>query len=136
MEKILINGFVGKDPVEKITSSGKKLVIFPVGVRSRNSSTNSEESSTNWYEVNIWNDKFSSLIPYIKKGYPVIIIGSLNPIFIYTKKDGTSAAKLSITPDSINFSASLHKKNQEQESTTEESTIFSSLSKKNEEVPF
>lgn len=97
MNLIEIAGFLGADPEERFTNTGKKVVSFRVGVR-----VGKEE--TIWWKVTIWNDRFDRMIPYLKKGSAVIVLGEMSKPEIYTGKDGQSQISLNINAEIIKFS--------------------------------
>jgi len=111
MQKVIIMGFVGRDPEEKFTSNGKKLNYFPLGINVNKGG----EKITFWYKVNCWGDIFSSVIPHIKKGNCLTVIGDLNPITTYQNKKGDIAIDLSINCHSINFVPLMNKKEEKKE---------------------
>lgn len=99
MQKMFILGFVGRDPEERYTSGGKKVVSFPVAV----SVMKNKEKMTVWYKVNCWDEKFSGIMPHIKKGNSLVIMGELNAPTTYQNKNGDIAIDLSINANSIDF---------------------------------
>jgi len=97
MNLIEIAGFLGGDPEERFTNTGKKVVSFRVGVR-----VGKEE--TIWWKVTIWNDRFDRMMPYLKKGSAVIVLGEMSKPEIYTGKDGQPQISLNINAEIIKFS--------------------------------
>ena len=99
MQKIIVIGHVGKEPVEKNTNSGKKVLTFSLCVKTG-------KESVQWYSINLWEDKinlFASMLQHIKKGSRLHIIGDLNTPTIYTSKTNESQINMSINPLSISF---------------------------------
>ena len=87
MQKIFIIGFVGRDPEEKNIPGGKKLTTFPVGINVMKGG----EKLTVWYKVNCWDERCASILPHIKKGSCVTVVGDLNPPVTYQNKRGDIA---------------------------------------------
>ena len=99
MQKIFITGFVGRDPEEKFTSTGKKLTNFPIGIKVNKGG----EKITIWYKVNCWGEQCISILPHIKKGNCVTVIGDLSPPTTYQNKKGDISIDMSISAQSISF---------------------------------
>lgn len=101
MNKIIIMGFLGKDPEIRYTQAGKKLIAFTVAVNKH--TKQGEPANVTWYSCSIWGEhQFAET--YLKKGSSVIVTGTLEPPRIYQNKDGVSAVALSITVHHVEFS--------------------------------
>ena len=124
MQKLTIMGHMGKDPEERSTKNGMKLLTFSVAVKYN-------KNNTIWYDVVIWEKKralFSTILPHLSKGSKVIVGGTLLPVNIYTPQNGEPRAQLSVDPDYITFGPSAKK---------EEGTAPSVFKEeKEEELPF
>jgi single-strand DNA-binding protein len=97
---IEIAGFLGGDPEERFTASGKRVVTFRVATRIRHKG----KDETVWWNVSIWGDRFDKMLPYLKKGSSVIIIGEMGKPELYEAKDGTTQFSLTLTAEIIKFS--------------------------------
>lgn len=95
-----IAGFLGADAEERFTATGKRVVSLRVAARCRQSGND----ETVWWRVNIWGDRYDKLIPYLKKGSSVIIIGEMNKPETYVAKDGTTQVSLTLTAEIVKFS--------------------------------
>jgi single-strand DNA-binding protein len=95
-----IAGFLGADAEERFTASGKRVVSLRVATKVRQSGAD----ETVWWKVNVWNDRYDKMLPYLKKGSPVIIIGEMSKPETYTTKDGSTAVSMSMTAEMIKFS--------------------------------
>lgn len=100
MNIIHIAGHLGADPEVRYTPSGQKVTTFRVAVNIRKSG----KEETIWYRITIWGDRFDKLIPYLKKGSSIIVIGTLQKPEIYTDKEGRQHVSLEITAEMIQFS--------------------------------
>ncbi len=102
LEQIMIEGFLGKDPVRP-SENYRDLVTFSVAVSQSKLNKNTEEweSTTTWYKCNSWNTKKSDyLMNTLKKGDKVVVIGK--PIAkAYTSKEATIKALTEILISSI-----------------------------------
>ena len=99
MQKMFITGFVGRDPEEKFTSTGKKVTSFSIGVNIKKSG----EKITLWYRIDCWGETCASILPYLKKGSCLTVVGDLNPPTTYQNKKGDISLDLSLVANSICF---------------------------------
>ena len=99
MQKVILTGFVGKNPEEKFTSSGTKVTSFSLAVSIRDG----KEEKTVWYNINCWKDTFSAMIFYVKRGVPLTIVGELKFPSVYKKQDGTPGINMTVNCESISF---------------------------------
>jgi len=133
MQKLTIIGNLGRDPEERFTNTGKKVIGFPVAVRVT-------KEKTQWYEIAIWEERiqvFSKILPYFKKGSRICILGDLNVADPYKGKDGNVKIKLRIIPDSLNFVGSSQDKTlQEQKSQEKACDPYSETEFPSNEIPF
>jgi len=120
MQKMFILGFVGRDPEERFTSSGKKVTSFPVAV----SVMKNKEKMTVWYKVNCWDERFSGIIPHIKKGSVVVVMGELSAPTTYQNKNGDIAIDLSINASSIDFCPISKPENKEEQKSFKDPSVF------------
>ncbi len=120
MQKIIVMGFVGRDPEERVTSTGKKVVSFPLGLNFKKHG----EKLTVWYKVSSWNEQHSSILSYLKKGKCVIVMGDLSPPSTYQNKRGDISVDLSINADSISFGPSVKKENEKDDSIIDDKGVW------------
>ena len=109
-----IAGFLGADAEERFTSTGKRVVSLRVAARTRQGGGKQQEGeshhrqggddTTMWWRVSIWGDRYDKMLPYLKKGSSVIIIGEMQKPEMYTAKDGSSQISLSMTAEILKFS--------------------------------
>ncbi|MBS0606901.1 MAG: single-stranded DNA-binding protein, partial [Verrucomicrobia bacterium] len=71
MNQITIAGHLGADPEVRFTSSGQKVTTLRVAARARRGS----KDETIWWKVTVWGEQFDKMIPYFKKGSPIIVFG-------------------------------------------------------------
>jgi single-strand DNA-binding protein len=106
MHTITTIGHLGKDPEERVTTNGLKLITFSLAVQIA-------KDKTIWYDCNIWDEKmalFSGIIPHLKKGSKVLVMGDLSTPEIFQTKTGEAKIKNKIQPFSIKFVPSGDKK--------------------------
>lgn len=111
MQKIILMGFVGKDPEKKTLDSGKVVRIFPLGVKVYQS----QENLTVWYNINFWEDRCASILHSVKKGQCLTIIGNLKPVKAFTTKNGDLSVDLTVYGESISFNPNSKPKSEKEE---------------------
>lgn len=99
MNYVQIAGHLGKDPEVRFTPDQKKVTSFSVATKKRKKG----EDITVWYRVTIWGDQFDKMMPYLKKGSGVLVVGDLEAR-MYTDKEGRPQISLEITAWNISFS--------------------------------
>ncbi len=105
---MFLTGFVGRDPEERFTTTNKKVTSFPVGINT----SKGGEKLTIWYKITCWGSTSSNILPHIKKGSCVTVIGDLNPPTTYQNKRGDIAIDMTLTANSISFA--VHPKQKEE----------------------
>ncbi len=100
MNHTMIAGHLGADPEVRFTSSGQKVTTLRVAARARRGS----KDETIWWRVSIWGEQFDKMIPYFKKGSPIVVMGEMNKPEIFTDRDGKPQVSMSLTAFSISFS--------------------------------
>ena len=100
MNQITIAGHLGADPEVRFTSSGQKVTTLRVAARARRSG----KDETIWWKVTVWGEQFDKIIPYFKKGSPIIVVGELSKPEIFTDREGRPQVSMNITAQNIMFS--------------------------------
>lgn len=95
-----IAGFLGNDPEERYTSSGKRVISFRVGVKVRQGG----KDETVWWRVSIWGDRFDKMLPFLRKGSAVIVLGEMSKPELYVDREGKTQVSLSISAEIVKFS--------------------------------
>lgn len=95
-----IAGHLGADPEVRFTPSGQKVVSFRIAANTRKGG----KDETAWWRVTIWGDRFDKMLPYLKKGSAVIVIGEMQKPEIWNDKEGRPQVSLDVTADIIRFS--------------------------------
>ncbi len=139
MNFLHIAGHLGSDPEVRFTSSGKKVTVFRVAVNTRKGG----KDLTLWWRVTIWGDQFEKMIPYLKKGSPVIVHGEMQKPEIFNDREGKPQISLEITATHLEFSpfgkgekgSSADRGTEKDFSSKEESSEQNSFNIE-EEVPF
>lgn len=100
MNFINIAGHLGADPEVRYTSSGKKVTTLRVACRTRKGG----QDDTIWWRATIWGEQFDKMIPYLKKGSPVIVFGEVQKPEIFNDREGKPQISMEITASHIQFS--------------------------------
>lgn len=99
MMLVQLAGFLGADPEVRFTPSGQKVTSFRLGVKQRKG----KEETTVWWRVTIWGETFERMMPYLKKGSAVIVMGEMQSD-TYTDREGQTRVNLECTASYISFS--------------------------------
>lgn len=97
---IEIAGHLGADPEVRFTAGGQKVTTFRVATNTRKSG----KDETVWWRVTVWGERFDKMMPYLKKGSAIIVIGEMSKPEIYTDKEGRPQISLDLTAEMIRFS--------------------------------
>ena len=100
MNQTTIAGHLGADPEVRFTSSGKKVTTLRVAARARRT----KNDETIWWKVSVWGEEFDKMIPYFKKGSPIVIVGEMNKPEIFTDREGRPQVSMSMTALNLMFS--------------------------------
>ncbi|MBG1231653.1 single-stranded DNA-binding protein [Aestuariivirga litoralis] len=90
VNKVILVGNLGADPVVRHTQDGKPIVSFGLATSEtwRDKGSGERKEKTEWHNVVIFNDNLAKVAEqYLKKGSTVYIEGSLQTRK-YTNKDG------------------------------------------------
>lgn len=99
MNFVEIMGHLGADPEMRYTPNGQKVVSLRIATNSRKAG----KDITTWWKATIWGDRYDKMLPYLKKGSGVIIMGELQKPEIYTDKNGVSQVSLEVTVEILRF---------------------------------
>ena len=99
VNKMILVGRLGAEPVQRETKSGKSLVQFPVATSRVNSQ---KEQETQWHRIVVWGKQAENCRQYLEKGQAVYIEGSLKTRK-FMGKDGVEKTLHEIHADEVNF---------------------------------
>lgn len=100
MNHILVAGHLGADPEVRFTSSGQKVTTLRIASNVRKGG----KDETVWWKITIWGEQFDKMLPYFKKGSPIMVAGELAKPEIFMDKEGKPQISLNITANNIMFS--------------------------------
>ena len=97
---VQIAGRLGRDAETRFTPSGQKVTSLNIATNIRKGG----KEETVWWRVTIWGDRFYKLMPYLKKGAALIVVGEMNKPEIWIDKEGRSQVSLEMTAEIVRFS--------------------------------
>ncbi len=98
---IQVAGRLGRDPESRFTASGQKVTSLSLATTIKRSG----KEETVWWRITLWGDRFDKLLPHLKKGSALIVIGEMGrPPEIYTDKEGKQQVSLELTAEIVRFS--------------------------------
>ena len=100
MNILQVAGHLGADAETRFTNGGQKVTTLRIATNSKRQG----KDETTWWRATIWGDRFDKMVPYLKKGASVIVMGELSKPAIYNDKEGNPQVSLDITVDIIKFS--------------------------------
>ncbi len=109
VNKIILIGRLGADPVQRETKAGLPVVQFPLATTRRTRDGTPDENGeeglneeTQWHRVVAWGKQGENCAQYLKKGAPVFIEGMVRSRK-FDAKDGTSRLSFEVHADYVNF---------------------------------
>ena len=99
MAIVHLAGHLGADPESRFTPDGKKVTTLRVATNTRRAG----KDETTWWRVTMWGDQWDKMLPYLKKGSAVMVVGELTRAEIYTNRDGKQAISLDVRAEIVQF---------------------------------
>jgi len=100
MNLLELLGHLGSDPETRVTPNGNKVTTFRMATNVRRNG----KDETIWWRVTLWGTEFDKMLPHLKKGSAVIVIGEMMKPEIYTDKNGAQQVGLNMTAHIMRFS--------------------------------
>lgn len=100
MNYLTLAGHLGADPETRYTPSGKKVTTLRLACRSRKGG----KDSTIWWKVTIWEEQFDRMMPYLKKGSPLMVMGEMQDPELYQDRNGNTQVSLQMVAHNLSFS--------------------------------
>ncbi|MCP4539454.1 MAG: single-stranded DNA-binding protein [Chloroflexi bacterium] len=107
--KIIIAGFLGKDPEMRYTQDGTPVTTFSVATsRKYNRADGTQVDETVWFRITAWRRLAETCNEYLKKGRQVLVEGRLNANEhgsprIWQTSAGEPRASFEITAQTVKF---------------------------------
>ncbi len=101
--KIIVVGYLGRDPELRYTPDGTPVCNFSVATTERRKDRNGEmQDVTTWFRVNVWRRQAEVASQYLKKGRQVYVEGRLTQSE-YQDREGQTKTSLEIQASDIQF---------------------------------
>lgn len=135
MNKVFIEGRLGRDAEVKEASNGNKFVRFTMAVNWRRANGKDKEDKTTWYDVSSFNPAYTGkLVEYLTSGTAVIVVGDLEPE-MNEGKDGKMYLNMIVRANSIEFPRTGKKEDNSSSSSTSTTAKPQAKAKKSEDIP-
>ncbi|OFZ69462.1 MAG: hypothetical protein A3K03_02430 [Bdellovibrionales bacterium RIFOXYD1_FULL_44_7] len=104
VNKILLIGRLGTDPVQRTTKNGSPVVHFSLATSRRFKSAEAEEPmrETQWHNIVAWGKQGEACAQYLKKGSSVFIEGVVKTRK-YEDKEGAKRVSFEVHAQHVNF---------------------------------
>lgn len=99
MNIIEIFGHLGADPETRFTPNGQKVTNLRIATNAKKGG----QEETIWWRVTLWGDTFDRILPHIKKGSSLIVVGELLPARIYNDRNGQPAVAFEVRGEIVRF---------------------------------
>jgi single-strand DNA-binding protein len=107
--RIIIAGYLGRDPEMRYTASGKAVTNFSVASsRTWTDQDGSKRDETVWFRVSVWGRQAETTNQYLAKGRAVLVEGRMRPDEngnprIWTGQDGQARASFEVVAQTVRF---------------------------------
>lgn len=104
-QKLMIIGYLGRDPELKFSASGMAVCNFSVATSERQKDA---DDQTTWWRVTSWGKTAEAVEKYLKKGSKVLVEGKIKPGSdgnprVFQKKDGSWGASFEVDAQTVRF---------------------------------
>jgi single-strand DNA-binding protein len=104
--KIIVVGYLGRDPEIRYTADGTPVCSFSVATTERKKDKSGEfQDITTWFRVSVWRRQAELANQYLSKGKQVYVEGRLSANE-YQDRDGNTRTSLDIQATDIQFLSS------------------------------
>jgi single-strand DNA-binding protein len=101
--KIIIVGYLGRDPELQYTPQGTAVCKFTVATTERRKDKSGEQvEATTWFRVSVWGKQAEVVNNYLSKGRQVFVEGRLRQEE-YTDRDGNKRTSLEVNSTDVQF---------------------------------
>ena len=101
--KIIIVGYLGRDPEIRYTADGTPVCSFTVATTEKKKDKSGElQDSTTWFRVTTWRRQAELANQYLSKGKQVYLEGKLS-LQEFQDKDGNNRTSLEVTASEVHF---------------------------------
>lgn len=100
--KIIILGYLGKDPETRYLPDGTAVCSFSVATTEKFKKGNDWQEKTCWFKVNVWGKQGEACAQYLAKGAQVYVDGRLS-VSEFTDRDGNQRTGLEVRANDVQF---------------------------------
>lgn len=100
VNKVILIGRLGSDPVQKETKSGLVVASFSLATSRRGKEDT--EPQTQWHKVVVWGKQAEACTTYLKKGHSVYVEGIIKARK-YESKDGSARTTMEVHAEDVSF---------------------------------
>jgi len=100
--KIIILGYLGKDPETRYMPDGTAVCSFSVATTEKFKKGNDWQEKTCWFKVNVWGKQGEACAQYLAKGAQVYVDGRLS-VSDFTDRDGNQRTGLEVRANDVQF---------------------------------
>ncbi len=100
LNKVILIGRLGQDPIIKTTTTGKKVASFSIATDDFGKDKDGNKK-TSWHNISAWEKQAELIEQYVKKGDEICIEGSIG--YEEYEKDGVKKIATKITASGITF---------------------------------
>lgn len=100
--KIIIVGYLGRDPETRYLPDGTAVCGFSVATTEKSKRSGEAHEKTTWFKVNAWGKQGEACGQYLTKGSLVYIEGRLSENE-YTDRDGNRRTSLEVRASDVQF---------------------------------
>ena len=111
VNKIILIGRLGADPIQRDTKTGNTVVHFPLATSRKLKEADAEEKpaeETQWHRVVVWGRLGEICAQYLKKGHSVYVEGSVRS-HKYETKEGEARMAFEVYAEDVNFLGRPHR---------------------------
>ncbi|MDX9931675.1 MAG: single-stranded DNA-binding protein [Bacteroidales bacterium] len=106
VNKVILVGNVGKDPLVTVFDGGRKKASFSLATTERyRDKTGADQSVTEWHNIVVWGPQAEVIEKYVRQGNPLYIEGRIK-YREYTDKDGIKKRITEINMENMSMLAS------------------------------
>ncbi len=103
LNKVIVIGFLGRDPEMRFSPSGRPVTSFPLGTtRTWTTLDNEKRTETEWFTIVVWGSLAEVCKSSLKKGNQVYIEGRLQS-HQWDDKDGNKKRSIEIIANEVIF---------------------------------
>jgi len=133
--KIVIVGYLGRDPEIKYLPDGTGVCNFSVATTEKRKVHGEMQETTTWFRITVWGRQAEAANQYLSKGRQVYIEGRLS-VNQYTDKKGNLQTSLEVSATELRFLDGKRERQEEVGESESEPAAKDWPPENNDDVPF